>query len=310
VRLTTLQRGILQFTSHGSEALQSLLRIYKSNPEIQGLLQAAAMLLAVMGVDRLINAPEATRVLYILPIWIATRRVGMGWAFIVLLLVTMIVSAADHHSGLITNENLVQQSFFRFASMLAVMILIGSVERRLVKVQVQALQDPLTGSLNRAALQQYSTFHIDRAKTDNERLIVVLVDCDQFKQINDTYGHAVGDFILKLLARHLQTATKPHGIVARTGGDEFAVIMINAGRDYTIDLFTGINERFQAATIDRGCRASISFGVACLGVDGDDLESLMHAADARMYRHKASKSDMDIVAVANIAESALAHNPQ
>lgn len=261
--------------------------VYRDNLIVQGMAQATALLIGVLALDSLCGFSVSTRALYILPIWVATRKAGPAWALLVILAITSLQTAIDHHSGLITHDNIAIQGFMRLGSYLVIMGFIWGIERRLEKVLVQAMHDPLTGVLNRAALHQYANYQIDRAKENNQPLILAIVDCDKFKAINDEFGHAVGDFILRLLSRHLETAMRGGGLVARTGGDEFVVIVQNTGMESAKALFRRLNDSFVRTSEDRGCKASISFGLASLGIDGQNLEDLMQAADHRMYLSKA-----------------------
>lgn len=260
--------------------------LYRDNLIVQGMVQSVLVFALVCAIDGLIGFPVSTRALYILPLWIATRKAGPFWALWIVIGITAFLTSIEHHSGLITHENIAIQAFLRFFSLLTVMMMIWAVEKKLETVRVQALHDSLTGVLNRAALKPYASYQIDRAIHNNQSLVLALVDCNKFKAINDEYGHRVGDFILRLLGRHLEAASRPAGMVARTGGDEFVVIVQNMNLEGARALFTEINENFVRATEGRGCMASISFGLASLGLDGRTLEELMHAADQRMYASK------------------------
>lgn len=260
--------------------------LYRDNLIVQGVVQAIFVFGLVCAIDALIGFPLSTRALYILPLWIATRKAGPFWAIWVVVGITAFLTSIEHYAGYITHENIAIHSVLRFGSLLTLMLMIWAVERKLEAVRVQALHDSLTGVLNRTALRQYASYQIDRAFQNNESLVLALVDCDKFKAINDEFGHKVGDFILRLLGRHLETASRPTGMVARTGGDEFVVVLQNTSLENARSLLLQIGANFARTTEERGCRATISFGLACLGVDGRTLESLMHAADVRMYAAK------------------------
>jgi predicted adenylyl cyclase CyaB len=110
----------------------------------------------------------------------------------------------------------------------------GDVEDRLVAVnqalQIQALNDPLTGIFNRRAILERLDVELDRARREDQLLSVAVADIDLFKQVNDTYGHAAGDAVLRQLVERLGAALRSYDTLGRIGGEEFMVILPGAPR--------------------------------------------------------------------------------
>ena len=150
------------------------------------------------------------------------------------------------------------------------------------RLAFKASHDYLTGIFNRSGLDRY----LDRAAEGRNAL--VLVDLDGFKTINDTYGHDAGDKILQKLSEKLSSAFRQGDRICRIGGDEFAVIMWDAGPE-SADLIRGkvanINAEMRLST-EETPSASISVGVAFGGEDGETGRDLFRYADRELYRVK------------------------
>ena len=163
-------------------------------------------------------------------------------------------------------------------------------ERRLYQAQIerQANYDMLTGLANRNLLNQRLEQAIRRVQRAGGNVAVAFIDLDQFKFINDTYGHELGDHLLKDMSKRLCGGVRQTDTVARQGGDEFVLLLV----DYTPgDLRTVIERLHQriAEPWQRGKRefhVSSSIGVALHPQDGDTPDVLLRNADAAMYKAK------------------------
>ncbi|MBD5634476.1 MAG: GGDEF domain-containing protein [Candidatus Eremiobacteraeota bacterium] len=152
-----------------------------------------------------------------------------------------------------------------------------------------AHHDMLTGLPNRLSFAEFATRAMERAK-DGESLAVLLVDLDRFKAVNDTLGHAMGDALLCEVSDRLRSAVRDGDIVARMGGDEFAVLQIGPPRTQDSEaLARRIVGNLSKPYLIRGIRLTVgaSVGVA-LAEDGasDDVDLLLLNADRALYRAK------------------------
>lgn len=151
-----------------------------------------------------------------------------------------------------------------------------------------ARHDVLTGLPNRALFnERFEAALVDSARVGSE-LAVIAIDLDQFKEVNDSYGHAAGDHVLKTLADRLSESLKEGEIVARLGGDEFAALKsfadMEALREFITRLEDALFSRISVneALVDTRC----SIGVAIFPGDGTDRSKLLSNADLAMYRAK------------------------
>ncbi|MEF7614515.1 EAL domain-containing protein [Aquincola sp. MAHUQ-54] len=161
-------------------------------------------------------------------------------------------------------------------------------ERTKEHIHQLAFYDTLTSLPNRALLRAKTERALHDAQRTGSPLAVVFVDLDRFKQVNDTYGHTVGDGLLTELARRLQGIARTSDIVGRLSGDEFVVVLPQCGADRAV---TAV-ERLVAAVAKPVAVAGVtlhpgaSVGVALFPEDGTDIDTLIRHADMAMYQAK------------------------
>lgn len=152
-----------------------------------------------------------------------------------------------------------------------------------------AQHDPLTGLPNRAMFSERLQSELARAERHRGRFSVIFLDLDHFKPINDQYGHAVGDLLLKQVARRLQDAIRASDTVGRIGGDEFVVLLPELAESQTaVGLAEKIRQTVRQPFMVGGHALTIScsLGVAIYPDDGADEIALTKSADEAMYRAK------------------------
>jgi diguanylate cyclase (GGDEF)-like protein len=154
-----------------------------------------------------------------------------------------------------------------------------------------ALHDHLTGLPNRRLYQDRLTSALERARRSNAHAALLVVDLDRFKQVNDTMGHHVGDLVLQRVATMFSARVRRSDTVARTGGDEFSIILEDPTcREDAIHVGESLkqllNEPLQLG--DYEVRIGASVGIALFPEDARDMEQLCIAADLRMYGAKNS----------------------
>jgi diguanylate cyclase (GGDEF)-like protein len=157
------------------------------------------------------------------------------------------------------------------------------------RVEAQANQDALTHLPNRRFFVQWLGFNLAQAKRDGADLALMFIDLDGFKSVNDRYGHDAGDALLVQIARRFRATLRESDLLARVGGDEFALIAPNAkdGRE-----MGQLAQRLLNALSDTGAPklagepVGASIGIAFYPDDAEDLQGLVAAADAAMYAAK------------------------
>jgi diguanylate cyclase (GGDEF)-like protein len=154
----------------------------------------------------------------------------------------------------------------------------------------QATHDLLTGLPNRQLFADRARQGVEQARRQNLQLAVCYIDLDGFKPVNDSYGHAVGDLLLKAVAEELRQAIRTSDSAARIGGDEFAILMApsQSGRLEAQQIAQRVIDRVHAIAGVAGhqVRIGASVGIAILPDHADDLEHLLQHADMAMYAAK------------------------
>ena len=151
----------------------------------------------------------------------------------------------------------------------------------------EAVHDPLTGLANRTLLRDRLEHALARSQRERGATAVLFVDLDNFKRVNDTYGHATGDAVLVEIARRLQSAVLPGDTIARLGGDEFVAVCEEIDADAACAVGRRLQQAIRRPFVAGGAehRVSASIGVAI----GDSApDALLAEADAATYRAKAA----------------------
>ncbi|HEY6923758.1 MAG TPA: diguanylate cyclase, partial [Steroidobacteraceae bacterium] len=174
------------------------------------------------------------------------------------------------------------ESWGRFASL--------AVERRGLYKQLsfRAQYDSLTNLLNRASLYERLAGLI-RGTGPTGSLAIIYLDLDSFKEINDTLGHAAGDFVLKHVARQIVTSVRRTDAVARIGGDEFVVVLPGVNdRNQVVQVANTVAQAIAAPVEveDRLLTTGASLGISMYPIDGEDTDTLLKVADESMYKVK------------------------
>lgn len=152
-----------------------------------------------------------------------------------------------------------------------------------------ARHDPLTGLPNRRMFFERLDHALATARRSARSLAVLFVDLDHFKELNDSFGHGTGDYVLQAVANLLRSATRESDTVARLGGDEFVILIEQLDEPQQVQaVLQKLHERFQLPMLIGGREVQVqaSMGVSLFPRDGDDIESLLQQADRAMYAAK------------------------
>jgi diguanylate cyclase (GGDEF)-like protein len=165
------------------------------------------------------------------------------------------------------------------------------------RAQAESLTDPLTGLPNRRFLADHTVQEIARAERQGESFAFIMIDLDEFKAINDSYGHQRGDDALNAVAAAVRGALRSYDVCCRYAGDEFAVVLSNCPPDLAHRRADAITASIASLPFEGASGflvpLSASAGVAMFPGDGRTYHELLAAADARMYARKRSHARVE-----------------
>ena len=163
------------------------------------------------------------------------------------------------------------------------------LQRSNQKLEQLAAIDPLTGAINRRKFIDRLELEVSRSRRGAAPFALLAIDLDNFKRVNDQFGHEEGDRVLKRVAETCREAMRPYEIVARLGGGQFMVLLPQAALDAALMIGERIRASIQSiGGFDDGARFTVtaSIGIAQFGADGNTSDALLRAADERLLRAK------------------------
>jgi diguanylate cyclase (GGDEF)-like protein len=196
--------------------------------------------------------------------------------------------------NLIYREPISWADLFIFAMLMSIGFLAGYITRGLKRM---AQTDPLTGLLNRRAfyVELSQSWHLV-SKKDSYRFALLIIDVDNFKQINDEYGHLKGDEILENTSEILRHAVRKNDVVSRWGGEEFAILIRQTDEEQAIAIAERIRQTFEKLHRADPLFPTVSIGLVTKRFNDDikEIREMIHRADDAMYAAKSFKNRIKI----------------
>jgi diguanylate cyclase (GGDEF)-like protein len=248
----------------------------------------AAMLLIGL-IDYLVPPEIGLSILYLIPIsiitWFTEKKAGLLIALgsaTIWLFVNMDYASKTPFNIIHFWSALVHFGFF---------ITVVFLQSALKNARMHARTDPLTGAGNRMHFIEQSAYEINRAARYGYVFSVAYMDIDNFKTVNDTFGHQAGDTLLKTVIGIIEENIRATDAVFRLGGDEFALLLPATDADAARKVFMKIRERLTASMKEHRWPVSFSIGAITFVSPPDSAGDLMQKADALMYSVKKSTKD-------------------
>jgi diguanylate cyclase (GGDEF)-like protein len=207
-----------------------------------------------------------------------------------------------HAVGLVALDITFGQAFDRWLDVMVSMAVVAAVvqmlaarnERLVAKLAEEAREDALTGLLNRRGFDERASVEVALASRNSTPLAIVSLDIDNFKLINDEWGHEAGDRVLARLGDVFRAESRAGDLVARMGGEEFVVLLVDAELAAATDYAERVRAAFAADSPDGLPRVTLSAGVAS-AVAPPSIEPLIQGADSRLYAAKRAGRDRVVI---------------
>lgn len=231
-------------------------------------------------------------VFYSIPLFLAAWFIGI-WAGILVSFVTSLLwgfvdlKTSEHSLAILYLDTLLRLSFFAAVSLL-ISILHDAFERE----KNSAHTDFLTGLPNRRTFIERFSTEIERAKRYNRTLTIAYIDVDNFKMLNDHYGHAVGDEALQKIAATLRGDIRKSDFVARMGGDEFLLYLPETNGTQAMSSLKHLQDSLNEVTKTNALPITFSIGAITYVVPTSSAEEMIRTADRIMYSAKSAGKNM------------------
>ncbi len=254
-----------------------------------GIVLLGGVPIAIIGVlDYLTGAHLTLSAVYLIPVSLVAWAVGGRIA----ILLSIVTASTSFFAELMTphmSESIlvpIWNAVSRLIVFLFVVALFGHLRGSRVRAEEAAERDFLTGIANSRAFASIAGREIERSRRYGEPFTVAYLDLDNFKSINDRFGHSTGDRVLRRVAEALRANTRVTDMVARLGGDEFAILLSGTNpsdADYVLRL---VWERMARAFHDADIVVTYSLGAVTFVTPPASLDAMLRAADDLMYRAK------------------------
>jgi diguanylate cyclase (GGDEF)-like protein len=257
------------------------------------LLAAVAMVFAIGWFDYVTGPYVSFALVYLPPIALVTWFAGRPFGFTIASISTIIGFTTDISSELSATHFVPYwNAGARFGIFVLVVAVLSSLRTSHESHRQLAQTDPLTGAANGRFFTQETMRQIAGARRYGHPLTLAYIDLDNFKAINDTFGHSVGDALLRTVAESLIRNARPTDLVARLGGDEFVVLFPQTDARAAITAIHRIKAELTSLMSDRGWAVTFSIGSAELNDRFHTVDQFVAAADTLMYEAKRAGKDL------------------
>ena len=210
---------------------------------------------------------------------------------------TMMIMTLNFNN-IIANNDITRYAYV-FGSMAEILFFNSLMITRYSEAATEANVDVLSNLYNRRYFQSYSQKSFSEMRNNGEKFSILMIDIDNFKIVNDTYGHAVGDEVIKKCAEIMSKLTRLDDIVARYGGEEFIVMMKNSQAPSVLDVANRIRETIASSGLilknEERVSFTISLGISHLEFSDEDIEMVIQRADKALYQAKAEGKNKVVV---------------
>ncbi len=272
-----------------TDSLVGLILEYLSKLPQFLLISGASVLVLLVGILNHIAGPQLFYdTFYLIPIVLVTWFIGKWFGFIFSILSALVWMIVCLASGItyFGSDNLYWTGVGRLCSFFILTVILSALKNILKQEKEFSRIDFLTGLQNRRAFIELLSMEIDRARRYEHPFTLVYLDLDNFKTVNDSFGHKTGDMILRSVTRTIQENIRETDTVARLGGDEFGILMPETGRNVAEAIISRVRNINLKITQRYGWPVTLSIGVVIFKRAPSTADETLQISDQLMYKAK------------------------
>jgi len=274
--------------------MNKLLLLLASRPKWETVFLCLA-LTTFLGIIDYLTGDFSLTIFYILPVFIATWIVHrwVGFAFCLVSGAAIILAQIFPDFRLAkSSSTFVWNTSMEVCFLVIMNLMFSQLKKELELEKSLARTDHLTGALNRRSFIELAAYEISQSQRHMSPLTITYIDLDNFKTVNDSLGHHVGDTLLSTVVKILQESIRNTDQLARLGGDEFCVLFPETEANAANALLTKLQARLVDAMKVKGWPVTFSMGAITYITPPASVESMLKEADARMYEVKQNGKNM------------------
>lgn len=244
-----------------------------------------------LGVSSVARYSFSLVLFYLVPISFCAWAAGVKTAVMLSSLTALLIAAAHavSYNRLHPFSYFLANVLLEFLVLVAASYVMAELRHALECERLRARLDPVSGVANLFAFREIGLHELERSRRSRKPLTVAYIDVDDFKKVNDCFGHVAGDKLLKVIGQRAKDSLRAADVVARVGGDEFAVLLPETDREQARVVLDRMVASVETATNNLlGTKVTLSVGVKTFLDPPDDIERLLNCADSLMYGVKRS----------------------
>jgi diguanylate cyclase (GGDEF)-like protein len=281
--------GVINKQEPTTDSVFGLIMEYLSKLPQSLLICIASLMVLLVGILNHMGGPEiSSTIFYLIPIVLVTwfTKTSIGFIFSILSALTWLIADLTSGTTPFNSDIPYWNGVARLGSFFILTFILSTLKNTLRQEKEYSRIDFLTGIRNRRYFIELLNMEINRARRYEHPFTVVCIDLDNFKTVNDCFGHSTGDILLRLVARTIQQNIRVTDTVARLGGDEFAVLLPETGRNVA----EAILQKVQKINLDimqrHGWPVTLSIGVATFTSPPSTVDETLRISDQLMYTAK------------------------
>jgi len=255
------------------------------------ILTVGILIVIFLGITDYLTGPELSfSIFYLIPISLATLAAGKIPGFLISLVSAIVWLIADITSGAQYTKLLIPywNGIVRFGYFCLHTYLLSILLKAIEREKAIALRDPLTNAANWRFFEEFANREIQRDRRNKRSITIVYFDLDNFKTVNDTLGHDVGDDLLRTVSEITQSSLRPSDMLARVGGDEFALLLPSTDFSGAEAVLRRVRENVLNEMNSHGWPVTMSMGAVTFSTLPSTVGPMLKRADEVMYSVKRS----------------------